>query len=732
MIPLHRLSELAGILPDYHDIWGRQHFTSDDTRRALLGAMGIACASDSEIDAALRAWEKDAWRRRLPPVQVVTVDTPARVVLRLPAAAARQDCRWRLILESGDVHEGGFVPNDLEQLDSGRVAGKVWHTRALDLPALAETGYHRLEVLLDGEAQADDMALIVAPARCYQPAAIRDAHRVWGLSTQLYGVRSGRNWGMGDFTDLRHLIEWAAGAGAGLVGVNPLHALYPHNPRHASPYSPSSRRFLNTLYLDVEAVPEFSECEAARQRVAAPEFQARLRVLRAEPLVDYAGVAAAKAGILELLHLHFREHHGDSPRGQDFRDWRAAGGADLERFALYHALQEHFHALDANLWGWPVWPAGYQDPDSPEVAAFAIKHAARLDYLLYLQWLADTQLGGVGWRSMELGLGVGLYQDLAVGVDLGGAETWSHRELFALDARIGSPPDDFNLLGQDWGLPPWIPHRLRAAGYAPFITMLRANMQRAGALRLDHVMGLMRLFWVPPGMRGDQGCYVAYPFRDLLGILALESQRNRCLVVGEDLGTVPEAVREAMHERGMLSYRLFYFERGEGGDFQAPGRYPEEAMVAASIHDLPTLAGFWRGVDLDLRAGLGLFTSEEERGRQVVARTEDRARLLMALERENLLPDGMGVQPVSVPEMTPALVRALHLYLARTPARVVLVQAEDMLGELEQANLPGATDAYPNWQKKLSLNLEAWADDPRILTLTEALTGARGRAARPV
>lgn len=728
MNPLHRLSELAGILPEYHDIWGRQHATTDDTRRALLGAMGIACGDAAAIDAALRAWEKQEWRRRLPPVQVVTVDTPARVTLRLPAAAARHDCRWRLILESGEVRAGRFVPNDLEQLDSGRVAGKVWHARALDLPAIAETGYHRLEVLLAGEAQAtDDMALIVAPARCYQPAAIRDAHRVWGLSTQLYGVRSGRNWGMGDFTDLRHLIEWAADAGAGLVGVNPLHALYPHNPRHASPYSPSSRRFLNTLYLDVEAVPEFAECEAARQRVAAPEFQARLQALRAEPLVDYAGVAAAKAGILELLHRHFREHQGDSPRGQDFRDWRAAGGADLECFALYHALQEHFHALDANLWGWPVWPAGYQDPDSPEVAAFAIEHAARLDYLLYLQWLADTQLGGVGWRSMERGLGVGLYQDLAVGVDLGGAETWSHRELFALDARIGSPPDDFNLFGQDWGLPPWIPHRLRAAGYAPFITMLRANMLRAGALRLDHVMGLMRLFWVPPGMRGDQGCYVAYPFRDLLGILALESQRNRCLVVGEDLGTVPEAVREAMHEMGMLSYRLFYFERGEGGDFQVPARYPEEAMVAASIHDLPTLAGFWRGVDLDLRAGLGLFTSEEERGRQVVARAEDRARLLLALEREGLLPEGMGVHPVSVPEMTPALIRALHLYLARTPARVALVQAEDMLGDLEQVNLPGTTDTYPNWQKKLSLNLEEWPQDPRILALAEALTGARGR-----
>lgn len=731
MTPLQRLGELAGILPEYHDIWGRHHETSDATRRALLGAMGIPCGREAEIEASLRAWEKREWSRRLPPVCVVRAGRPARVTLRLPASAGKGRGRWRLRLEDGGEREGRFTPNELERLDHARVGGKVWHAHALALPAIAETGYHHLEVTLDGETEAASLPLIVTPDRCYQPAAILDENRVWGLSVQLYGVRSGRNWGMGDFTDLRHLIEWAADAGAGLVGVNPLHALFPHNPRHASPYSPSSRRFLNLLYLDVEAVPEFAECDEARQRVAAPEFQARLRALRAEPLVDYAGVAAAKSGILERLYLHFRAHHGDSARGRAFRDWRAAGGEELERFALYHALQEHFHARDANLWGWPVWPQAYRDPDSPEVAAFAAEQGERVTYFLYLQWLADTQLGGVGWRSMELGLGVGLYQDLAVGVDLGGAETWSQRDLFALEARIGSPPDDFNLFGQDWGLPPWIPHRLRDAGYAPFITMLRANMRGAGALRLDHVMGLMRLFWVPPGMRGDQGAYVAYPFQDLLGILALESQRNRCLVVGEDLGTVPDAVRVAMHEMGMLSYRLFYFERGEGGGFQTPAAYPEEAMVAATIHDLPTLAGFWRGVDLDLRAGLGLFTSEEERSRQIVARAEDRARLLVALERENLLPDGLPVHPVGVPEMTPALSRAVHGYIARAPSKVALVQAEDLLGELEQANLPGTTDAHPNWQRKLSLNLEAWSDDPRMPALAEAMTGERGRAARP-
>jgi 4-alpha-glucanotransferase len=730
MNPLQRLAELAGILPEYHDIWGQRHETSDATRRALLAAMGIACGSEAESDAALRAWQEREWSRRLPPVQVERAGTPLRITLRLPERADGQTLHWRLFLEDGGSRAGSFVANELEQLDSTRIAGQTWHARVLDLPALAETGYHRLEVTAEGAGETGSLALIVCPARCYQPEAIQGKNRIWGLSLQLYGVRSSRNWGMGDFSDLRHLVEWAAPAGAGLVGVNPLHALFPHNPCHASPYSPSSRRFLNALYLDVEAVPEFAGCGEAQQAVAAPEFQARLRALRGEPLVDYAGVAAAKFAILEVLHRHFRKHHGDSERGRAFRAWRASGGEDLERFALYQALQEHLHRQDPGLWGWPVWPQPWRDPASAEVAAFAAEHGERVAYFLYLQWLVDTQLDNVRRCSMDLGLAVGLYQDLAVGVDLGGAETWSQHEMFALDARIGSPPDDFNRFGQDWGLPPWIPQRLRAAAYAPFIAMLRANMRSAGALRLDHVMGLMRLYWVPPGMRGDQGAegvqgaYVAYPFRDLLGILALESQRNHCLVVGEDLGTVPDAVRAAMHELGMLSYRLFYFERDEGGDFLAPGRYPEEALVAASTHDLATLAGFWYGLDLDLRAALGLFTDAEERSRQVVARGEDRARLLVALEREGLLPEG----PAGVPEMTPALARAVHRYLARTPAKIALVQAEDMLGALEQVNLPGTTAAHPNWQRRLSRNLEEWAEDPSIIALAAAMTEERGSA----
>lgn len=300
--------------------------------------------------------------------------------------------------------------------------------------------------------------------------------------------------------------------------------------------------------------------------------------------------------------------------------------------------------------------------------------------------------------------------------------------MYALEAGIGAPPDDFNLNGQDWGLPPLVPERLRDAAYAPFIATLRHNMRHAGALRIDHVMGLMRLYWVPPGGTPADGTYVSYPLDDLLGILALESQRNRCLVIGEDLGTVPDQVRQALRPLGVLSYRLLYFAREADGAFLRPADYPAQALVAASTHDLPTLRGYWQGHDLDVRRTLDLFPSQEVREQQIVARARDRARLLMALEREGLLPPGLSVHPVAVPDMTPELAAAIHVLVARTPAKVMMIQPEDVLGQVEQANLPGTTDQHPNWRRKLPLNLEEWQSDPRVLALAAALGRELGRA----
>lgn len=722
---LHELCAHTGILPDYHDIWGKRHETSDATRRALLGALGIACADEAECAQSIQTWQETPWRRRLPPVLVAPVDTPAQLSLHLPERLAGRVCTWRLSLEEGHAMAGHFTPESLEQHEQREIDGEPWRQYRLYLPPIGETGYHTLAIDLSGETQS--LPLIVHPTRCHQPACVAEGRRAWGLSVQLYGVRSQRNWGMGDFGDLGRLLDWAAEAGAALIGLNPLHALYPHNPLHISPYSPSSRQFVNTLYLDVEAVPEFADCAEARAIVAAKCFQANLQKLRAAELVDYAGVAETKGRILPLLYHRFRTAHlaQDTARAKAFRAFQQEAGEDLRRFALYQAVQAHLHAHDGNLWGWPVWPEAWRDPQSATVQAFAAEHAERIEYFEYLQWLAEGQLAQLRTKAERLGLGIGLYQDLAVGVDKGGAETWAHRELFALEARTGCPPDDFNPRGQDWGLPPWLPHRLREAGYAPFIAALRANMRHAGALRLDHVMGLMRLYWVPPGMQGDEGAYITYPFGDLLGILALESQRNQCLIVGEDLGTVPDEVRHALYDYGVLSYRLFYFEREPDGAFRAPGNFANQCLVAASTHDLATLAGFWQGADIKLREQLQLYPSEHLREAQIAGREADRWRLLQALERDGLLPEGVPANPAEVPELTPALIQAIHQRLARSPAQLFIVQAEDMLGETEQANLPGTVDEHPNWRRKLSVALEAWQKEKRTGDLAEAIRTER-------
>ena len=562
------------------------------------------------------------------------------------------------------------------------------------------------------------------PARCHIPAAIRAGRRLWGLTVQLYSLRSQRNWGIGDFTDLAQLVELTAAAGGDVIGLNPLHALFPDNPAHISPYSPSHRGFLNVLYIDVEAAPGFSACETARRRLASADFQARLQALRDTGVVDYVGVARAKLDVLRALFDHARANSGTCLAG--FALWREARGEALERHALFEALQSHFRATDANIWGWPVWPEEYRDPASPAVASFAAEHATELDWYAWLQWLADEQLAAVATRARELGMAIGLYRDLAVGASPGGSEVWCWQDVFADGASTGAPPDELNLLGQDWGLPPFVPHRLRDVAYAPFIEVLRANMRHAGALRIDHVMALMRLFWVPRDVPATEGAYVAYPFDDLLGLVARESTQAGCLVIGEDLGTVPPGFRERLFDAGVLSYHPLLFERYPDGQFRLPADMPPQTLVAASTHDLPTLSGLWQGVDIEVRTQLHLFPSDELRLRLTTERTWDRGRLLWALERENLLPEETGKDPSALPELPPGVIAAIHAYLARSPAQLMVVQPEDIFGVAEQINVPGTLEhQHPNWQRKLPLPLEDWAADERFQGTIAALKAGR-------
>jgi (1->4)-alpha-D-glucan 1-alpha-D-glucosylmutase len=472
-----------------------------------------------------------------------------------------------------------------------------------------------------------------APGRCWDAPV----GRVWGPSVQLYALRSARNWGVGDFGDLAALIEWAAARGAALVGVNPLHALFLHNPSHCSPYSPSTRLAWNALYLDVEAIPEYAECTAARALVESDPFRRRLAHLREAPLVDYPEVAAAKQEVLRLLYAHFC----DAPRSPAFERFRTD---DLRR----HAAWEARAAGEAD--------AGYYE---------------------YLQWQADAQLAHCAERAAALGMPIGLYLDIAVSVDRAGSEVAAHPELFARRASLGAPPDAFNPNGQDWGLPPPRPDRMRAGGYALFRRTLAANMRHAGAIRIDHVMQLARLYWVPAGFAATEGAYVQYPLEELMAVLAEESRRHRCMVVGEDLGTVPPGMRDAMARAGILGMRLMRFERDAQGAFRQPRDYPRDALAALGTHDMPPLTG-WLD-DPALAAALGAP------------------------------PDAENV----------------HAYVAATPCRVMLLQPEDALGVTDAWNVPGTTDEHPNWRRKLPLAVEDFARSERLERVVAAIRAQR-------
>lgn len=728
MNPLDQLCARYGVHQEYYTIWGEHHPTSERTKRVVLAAMGVPAEDDAAVEGSLRAHEDGQWRRLLPPVMVVReFSGPCRIALNIPIALDQAFCRWQLRTEFGQELGGEFLPASLEEGGRYQLDGQERVRRILVLELPVDPGYHRFHIAC-GNGMGGEMPFIVAPHACYTPPAIQEHRRTWGFAAQLYGVRSAHNWGMGDFSDLRALVEFCADAGAATVLLNPLHTLFPDAPEHASPYSPSSRVWLNTLYLDIQAIADFAECEAVREMAASHAFQQKLQVLRESGQIDYAGVASAKREMLEMLYRHFRKRHLELPgseRGRAFRAFQAAHGESLRKLAEFEALQEYFHAEDGAAWGWPSWPEAYHDQHAAEVAAFAEANLERVEFHEYLQWQAFLQLEAAGQASWERVMSIGIMLDLAIGVAEGGAATWTRPQLYALNASAGAPPDEINLLGQDWGLPPWIPHRLREAAYEPFIELLRANMRFAGALRIDHVMGLYRLFWVVRGFTAVEGCYVSYPFEDLLGILALESQRNRCLVVGEDLGTVPDEVRHALHPAGVLSTRVLYFERWNDGRMKPPREYPAQAAATVTTHDLPTLAGFWQGKDIELRERLRLFPSVEARDRQVAAREADRPHLLQALQAEGLLPSG-STQPESFPDMTPELAQAVYAYLARSPSKLLLVQMEDGLGVTEQPNLPGTTEAvYPSWRLKLPIDISHWHEQPCLQGITQALREQR-------
>jgi (1->4)-alpha-D-glucan 1-alpha-D-glucosylmutase len=655
------------IEPYYYDYWGKRVEPSESTRRALRTAILRTCDAES---LAVRSVPNGF------PGDAIVVCGGQR-----PAVAAGND-RWWVQLEDDSEFE-----SDLAELP---------------------LGYHTLRSRDDDSS----IPLIVCPSRCHLPAAMR-RKRIWAVSTQLYALRSPRNWGIGDFSDLREFARLARRVGAGAVALNPLHALHPHNPSSASPYSPSSRLFLNALYIDVERVVEFYESADVRSLTSSNDFVSRLENLRSKEFVDYLGVAAAKLRILEQLYDVFRrEHlHRNDARARSLKRFCSQRGARLERLATYEALAAHFSSRDPTCYGWQQWPAEYRSPESPVVARFSRDHRRQIDFFLYVQWIAESQLKEAAADARRAR--VSLYLDLAVGNDVNGADVWADQEAFVVDASLGAPADALNLDGQNWGLAPLSPLALRKRAYRPFIELLRANMRHAGILRVDHVMALRRAFWIPHGARASSGAYVRYPLNEMLGILALESVRNKCAVVGEDLGTVPEGFRERLESVGALSTRLFYFTRDwSDGSFLSPQAYPRLSAVSIGTHDLPPLAGWWTG---DRAA------AEDRAG--------DRLRFVDALERAGAI-DATGARRLredaargGTLAVIDQLSAAAYCFLGATPSMLVVIAIEDALGETGAVNVPGTFDEHPNWRRKRVLSLEKIESDVRLMQIGKVMSG---------
>jgi len=724
---LRRLAARFGVAVSYVDEGGVRRVVNDQSLIRMLAVLGVPADTPEQARLRLRESRLGRWREMVDPVMVVRAGRlPSTFTVRLPLAVDQLSpikLVWSLRKEQGGTSTGHSSGGRLKILGKATVAGVSHCEVAVPFPGKVPLGYHSLTVEASGPsiAKRAAMRVVVAPDQCYLHPALMDSRRAWGLTIQLYGLRSSKNWGIGDFRDLQEVMQWAgADLGADLLGVNPLHAL---PPGQVSPYSPSSRLFHHPLYLDIEGIPEFQQAPSLQAMVKSRNFQAKLDSLRRNPLVQYAAVEQLKWSALNALFRVFQRRHvaRRTDRAAAFHRFVRAEGEALERFALFRTLEERMSrrkgkgkdkgkgSSGSGQRGWTAWPKAYRHPDSPAVQRVAARSLSRVQFYQYVEWQCRMQLAEVQAAARRAGMAIGLYQDMAVGIDPHGADAWAFQDQLVSNASIGTPPELFSPGGQRWNLAPFHPERIRTDGYRLFADCYRRTMQASGLIRIDHAMGLFRLFWIPDGLDPAQGTYVRYPSEDFLGILALESLRQRVMVIGEDLGTVTPAIRARLMAGGLLSYRLLLFEQTAKGRFAKPSRFPIQAAAAVATHDLPTLRGFWIGRDIEWKTRLKLYAKSQWRERDVATRERDKQALLDALARERLLPAGCPRTADAVPVMTDELCRAVYAYVARTPSRLVLLSLEDLLGDIETPNVPG-DHAYPSWRIKTGPSESSWED----------------------
>lgn len=692
---LHELADTIGILTQYNNdmVCACPQLIDDNILVAMAETLGYKAGSEEEIEHSIDMARKRRWLNTLDSIYVVEQENIWFDVVLPPS---KLENKITLSLKYADT-AAEFTPAwevypSEEEYQIGRT---VYHKQIIKITDRLEVGYY--ELLLQVGSEKFKSRLAVAPQHCYSNEAIEQG-KLWGYAIQLYSLRSERNWGIGDFTDLANLVDVCKNSGADIIGLNPINVLSHDYPEEASPYGSISRLFLNPIYIDVEAVPEYNSSDAA-------EFQAEIAELRKSELIQYGRVYPLKIRVLEKLYDRFR-NDPESNRWAEFEKYSKSKGADLERLAAFQAMSEEW---SGKVWGgWKAWGEEYRNPGSLAVSEFVQNHIVRIGFFKYLQFEAERQFNLVGQRIAERQLKVGLYRDLAVGVGQNSAELWGDYDAYIKEAGAGAPPDEFFCNGQNWGLGAFNPYVLKDRAYEPYIKVLRANMQNAGALRIDHAMSLMRLFIVLN--RKERGTYVLYNFEDMLNILAIESYLNKCVIVGESIGVVPEGFIERLESKNISSLSVLWAERWYGaGDFKSPYDYPAKAFASVGTHDMPPLKMWWFGTDIEEKFQLGVIPDENCRNLSYKQRELDRSKLLFTLDSNGVWPEdkprqGDYLYGEGYPE---GIEEAVHRYIARARSEAVLIQPEDILHVEKMQNLPGVDrDKHPNWRRKLPVSLD--------------------------
>ncbi len=668
---LEALALEAGISTTWQDYRGQPQEVAPDVLRALLAAIELPCATPRELAESRARLAAEQGSAHWPPLTTGIAGQP----VQLPMAAAALT-HITVLLEAG-----GQRTLAVTQAADGTP----------QLAAIREPGYHQLLV-----GQGAPPLLAIAPAKAFSLEAVAGQQKMFGLTAQLYSLPRAGDGGIGDFSGLAQLAQAAAQRGADALALSPAHALFAGEPDRYAPYSPSSRLFRNPIYADPAAV--LGEA-ALRDALAATGLADKYARLEALPLIDYPQSARAKWQVLRALWQQFSVtlQQGASPLAQRFQNYCVQGGAHLAEHARFEALHCH-HAAQGQR-HWHHWPAQERDPHSAEVAAFAQAHAGEVAFHQFAQWLTEESLAAAHASACAAGMKIGLISDLAVGTDTAGSHAWSRPHELLRGIGIGAPPDALAPQGQNWGLTTFSPRALQTLGFAPFLDLLRANLRHAGGIRIDHVLGLSRLWLAPEGATAGQGAYLRYPMQDLLRLTALESHRHRAIVIGEDLGTLPDGFQDVLADAGVLGLRVLYFQR-EHKLFIEPPRWSPTAIATPTTHDLPTIAGWWAERDLDWRTRLGLADAEETAAEQV-EREEGRQCLWSALEYAGLV---HSERPA--PEAGDAVVDATCAFIARSASPLALLPVEDLLGLRESPNLPGTTSGHPNWQRRLPVTAE--------------------------